>query len=96
MSVLDLDEQTTGPASEAGRGKVWVKDDAPNILLFRDDNGTDWTLSNTLSRGVSLGAAPSAFTFKVLDGGSGVADILYASLQKQDDSWDWVEVIRAP
>lgn len=96
MSVLVLGEQTTGPAAEAAKGKLWVKDDTPNIVIFTDDAGTEWTLSNTLSRGVSLGAAPSAFTFKVLDGGAGVPDILYFSAQLTSDSWDWVEVVRAP
>jgi hypothetical protein len=96
MAVIRLFEQTTGPAAEAGYGKLWVKDDAPNVLIFTDDAGTEWTIATDLSRGVSLGAAPSAFSFKVLDGGAGVADILYASMQKSDDSWDWVEVIRAP
>ena len=96
MATLKIDEQTTGPASEAGVGKVWVKDDAPTILKFTDDTGTEWTVSNVLGRSTGLGAAPSSFTFKTLDGGAGVADILYASLEKSDDTWDWVEVIRAP
>ena len=96
MATLTLDEQTTGPASEAGKGKVWVKDDAPTVLQFTDDTGTVWTVSNALGRSNSLGAAPSSFSFKVLDGGASTADILYASMQLSDDSWDWVEVVRAP
>ncbi len=95
MARLKLAEQTTGPAAEAAVGNVWVKDDAPNILKFTDDAGTEFTIS-AVGRSTGLGAAPSSFTFRTLDGGAGVADILYASLEKSDDSWDWVEVIRAP
>jgi len=38
---LDINERTTGPGLTAGRGKVWVKDDAPTSLHFTDDDGTD-------------------------------------------------------
>ena len=95
MATVKLAEQTTGPAAETATGKLWVKDDAPNILKFTDDAATEWTIS-AVGRSTGLGSAPSSFTFKALDGGAAVADILYASLKKSDDSWDWVEVIRAP
>src|SRR5262245_25673073 len=47
---LDLTEQAAVPggAPAAGHGKVWVRNDAPNVLIFTDDNGTD----NELAYGV--------------------------------------------
>ena len=96
MGAIVIGEQTTGPAAEAAKGKIWVKDDTPNVVMFTDDAGTEWTLSLTISRATSLGAAPSAATFKWLDQTAGFPDILYASMKKSDDTWDWVEVTRAP
>lgn len=96
MGANKIKEQTSGPAAEAGYGSVWVKDDAPNVLQFTDDTGTVWTVSNALGRSTGLGAAPSTFTFKVLDGGAGVGDILYFSGQNTSDAWVWAEVVRVP
>jgi len=96
MAKVTLDEQTTPASPGAGKGVVYVKDDTPSVLKFVDDAGTDHSLTSGLSRASSLGAAPSSFTFKVLDGGAGVADILYASMELSDDTWNWVEVVRAP
>ncbi len=41
MSML---EQTAAPADVPGRGQFWVKDDAPNVPMFTDDDGTDFPL----------------------------------------------------
>ena len=32
-------------AADAGRGKMWVRNDTPNVLVFTDDAGTDWDLN---------------------------------------------------
>lgn len=34
--------------SIAGKGQLWVKDDAPNVLMFTDDDGTDFQLGASL------------------------------------------------
>jgi len=40
-----LDEQAATPAPPtAGKGIVWVRNDAPNVLVFTDDAGTDHVL----------------------------------------------------
>jgi len=47
---LVLDEQADHPtAPAAGTGILWVRDDAPNVLVFTDDAGTDWELNASSS-----------------------------------------------
>ena len=41
---LYLAEQAAALADIAGLGQVWVRDDAPNVLMFTDDLGTDFQL----------------------------------------------------
>lgn len=45
-SYLDLQE-IADPAfgADAARGKLWVRDDAPNTLVFTDDAGTDFDVA---------------------------------------------------
>jgi len=38
---LALGESASAPTAVAGRGYFWVKNDAPNIPMFTDDDGTD-------------------------------------------------------
>jgi hypothetical protein len=38
---LYFDEQSAAGGDVAGDGQIWVKDDAPNQLMFTDDAGTD-------------------------------------------------------
>lgn len=54
-------EQTTVPggAPGAGFGTVWVRDDAPNVLMFTDDAGTDWQISG-------VGSSPWTTTSNVI------------------------------
>ena len=40
-SRIDITEVASAPANEAGIGKLWVKNDAPNRLYFTDDDGRD-------------------------------------------------------
>ena len=44
---LQQDEAATVPggAPAAGEGKVWVRNDAPNKLMFTDDASNDWVVS---------------------------------------------------
>lgn len=41
-----LEERTAAISSLAGWGQLWVKDDAPNVLVFTDDLGTDFILGS--------------------------------------------------
>jgi hypothetical protein len=40
-AALEIEERNLAPADAVGKGHVWVKDDAPNILTFTDDIGVD-------------------------------------------------------
>lgn len=49
---LVLDEQTVSPfAFIATKGTVWVRDDAPNTLIFTDDVGTDFVIGGSIGVG---------------------------------------------
>ena len=96
MATLTQDEQATPASPGAGKGRYYTKNTTPSEPGFIADDGTLFNFSTSLSRGTSLGAAPSSPAFKWLDQTAGFPDILYASMKKGDDSWDWVEVIRAP
>ncbi len=42
--IVTLKEQAAAGGDNAGYGQLWVKNDAPNVLMFTDDAGTDWTI----------------------------------------------------
>lgn len=44
-----LTEQAAAAVDVAGDGQLWVKNDTPNVLMFTDDAGTDFTIANTAS-----------------------------------------------
>ena len=73
---------------QATRGVAWGEGD--DLTTDAGGGGT------TLTRDVALGVAPEEPEFKVLDGGAGVGDILYLSMELSTDAWDWVEISRAP
>lgn len=55
-------EQASDPGSTgAGQGTVWPRDDAPNVLMFTDDAGTDHVLAYVASvtSAVAIRAMPS-------------------------------------
>ena len=45
INSLFLDEQAAADADVVGDGQVWVRNDAPNTLMFTDDAGTDHVVS---------------------------------------------------
>lgn len=49
---LYLEEQASQGALQAGDAQIWVRNDAPNVLVFTDDAGTDWDL-NVAASGVT-------------------------------------------
>lgn len=97
---LVLSEQSSDPAStSAGEGTIWVRDDSPNVLMFTDDDGTDWNLLD------GSGASMEAIRFEVNQVGHGfsVLDALshdgstYIAAQADDGAtlgyWLVVEVL---
>ena len=57
----------------AGKGRLWVKDDAPNVLKFTDDAGTDHSLNAQVVLGgvvevMSSGASTASSTFADVPG----------------------------
>ncbi|MCP3968234.1 MAG: hypothetical protein GY718_18130, partial [Lentisphaerae bacterium] len=42
---IQLKEQSAAQSSTAEYGQLWIKDDAPNVLKFTDDAGTDFDMS---------------------------------------------------
>jgi len=45
---LYFDEKAAANADVAGQGQVWVRNDAPNTLMFTDDAGTDFVIGGAL------------------------------------------------
>ena len=43
---LIISESSTQEAQSAGRGKLWVRDDSPNVLIFTNDEGTELELGD--------------------------------------------------
>ena len=69
QSGLFMSEVAADPSGGpgAGNGTIWVRDDAPNVLVFTDDAGTDWVLGgtpagNTLDMAYDEGGAGSGRT----------------------------------
>lgn len=62
---LRMRERTASSGASAGWGLLWVKNDAPNVLYFTDDTGTDWNLldagatATTISTGWTTGTGGS-------------------------------------
>ena len=52
-AAAEIQERAAAPTFAADKGHVWVRDDAPNTLVFTDDIGDDHPLG--LSNNVSLG-----------------------------------------
>jgi hypothetical protein len=76
-------------------GFIYIYPKTDGLVYAKDDSGNEYLLSG-LIRDTALGSAPSQVQFKVLNGGAGVADILYVSMQKKDNSWAWVPLKEAP
>ena len=53
-AALEIEERGTAPTNATAKGHVWVKNDAPNVLTFTDDIGTDFPLHG-LEKNVALG-----------------------------------------
>jgi hypothetical protein len=51
-----------GGAPAAGRGKFWVRDDAPNVPMFTDDAGTDHVLNSAAGGGSAWASETNSTT----------------------------------
>jgi len=45
--TLKIKESAAANGDTAAYGQLWVKNDSPNVLMFTDDNGTDYTVDLT-------------------------------------------------
>ena len=45
QDVVFLEQAAKSEPTSAGEGYLWVRNDAPNVLVFTDDAGTDWDLN---------------------------------------------------
>ena len=66
LAFEEIADHPTGPVI-AGQGTVWVRDDAPNVLVFTDDTGADSVISgrnlaNTLAAGNTTGGTNIVMT----------------------------------
>lgn len=52
-----LTEQSAAVGSVATKGQFWLRDDAPNVLMFTDDAAVDWQLSGVGAAGGTLDAS---------------------------------------
>jgi len=72
LGVIFLTEQAEAEADVAGKGQIWVDTATPNVLMFTDDAGTDFTIANNATASLpSLGTVSTALT-GVLRADSGV------------------------
>lgn len=55
-NAIRMVERTAAPSDAAGHGQLWVKDDAPNTLIFTDDTGVDRSALNATHTGEVTGA----------------------------------------
>lgn len=82
--TLIFTERAAARAPTAAEGELWVRNDAPNVLIYTDDAGTDWNLLNP-------GGAAQTITAGWSTGGGGSLTIaanapLFYTEQAADDS----------
>lgn len=61
-----IQEKATAEANTAGRGELWVRNDAPNVLVFTDDTGVD-TVLGAGGGGISATPTPASGELAVWD-----------------------------
>jgi len=73
--TLNENASVPGGSPAAGKGKIWIRNDTPNVLIFTDDAGTDIDLTSggstpTLSQVLGAGAATGGDDLTVTNGDS--------------------------
>lgn len=73
--TLNENASVPGGAPAAGKGKIWVRNDSPNVLIFTDDAGTDIDLTSggstpTLSQVLGAGSSTGGDDLTVTTGDS--------------------------
>lgn len=69
VRVLYVNERAAAASDSAGKGQLWVKNEAPNELWFTDDEGTDFPLSGMLP------LAGGTMTGAIAMGGNNLTDV---------------------
>lgn len=82
--TLIFTERAAARAPTAAQGELWVRNDAPNVLIYTDDAGTDWNL-------LDPGARSTVITAGWTTGGAGSLTIaanapLFYTEQATDDT----------
>ena len=83
-----LEERATAPTTSAGEGRLWVRDDAPTVLVFTDDTGSDTDL-------VAPGSVPSvvanhirAGNIQIPDGSQTLTSVDNANNLMASNTWE--------
>lgn len=66
VDVIFMRERAAAETSITAQGQLWVRDDAPNVLMFTDDDGNDFEIS-TGGAGVTLDTDQTITGFKTFD-----------------------------
>jgi hypothetical protein len=84
---LDINERGTAPVNTGGRGKIWVKDDAPTTPMFTDDDTGDYDLmkastapgNNYIIMGTSVGSGADIKSASTFNYSAGSLNMTYAT-----------------
>jgi hypothetical protein len=71
IGVAFLKEQAAAEANVAASGQLWVKTATPNVVMFSDDTGADFTLTHTANKLSVFAATTSAELAGVLSDETG-------------------------
>ena len=71
---LFLAEQAEADADVAGEGQIWVDTATPNVLMFTDDAGTDFTVAHNATSALSSLVTVSALNSGSITSGFGSID----------------------
>ncbi|MBI2175704.1 MAG: hypothetical protein HYU35_03170, partial [Parcubacteria group bacterium] len=77
--VLYLIEQAEADLDIAGSGQLWVDLATPNLLMFTDDAGTDFTIANTLHKLSAFAATTSLELKGVVSDETGSGSLVFAT-----------------
>ncbi len=95
MSQTIVTEITTPNTPSSNKVTYYAK--SGGELHKMDDTGTEFQLVPVRRTTGALPTAPSHVAMWVVDGGTGVGDILYISLKRSsDDVFKWTPIVEMP
>jgi len=77
--VIFLTEQAVPDAWVTGEGEIWVQSTTPNVLMFTDDAGTDFSVANTAMKLDSFAATSSAELAGVISDETGTGLLVFGT-----------------